>query len=211
MLSRRFPVKSMFMGVVGRPLPHRNFNGKIHLERVSKKRDIQKYTRHTNFCDDALLNSEIVSSEWKKLVASDLQINVAELKQLIFEYYDLDEAVVDRLEFSFKSKIGKNGNDKLVVIEDDGKNINTKKVRKNDDPNLPAVDILIEDIELKVRQKLGDEVEEDASCDSEFMLSAMDRVGVAIQEKYHWVPITQKCYLVMDNAGGHGSNDAIAQ
>ena len=62
-----------------------------------------------------------------------------------------------------------------------------------------------------MRQKLGDEVEEDASCDSEFMLSAMDRVGVAIREKYHWVLITHKIYLVMDNAGGHGSNDAIAQ
>ena len=114
-----------------------------------------------------------------------MQINVAELKQLIIEYYDLEEAVVDRLEFSSKSKIGKNGNNKLVGIEDDGKNINTKKVRKNDDPNLPAVDIIIEDIKLKVRQKLGDEVEDDASCDSEFMLSAMDRVGVAIREKYH--------------------------
>ena len=28
MLSRRFPVKSMFMGVVGRPVPHRQFDGK---------------------------------------------------------------------------------------------------------------------------------------------------------------------------------------
>ena len=54
-------------------------------------------------------------------------------------------------------------------------------------------------------------MEEDASCNSEFMLSAMDRVGVAIREKYHWVLITHKIYLVMDNAGGHGSNDAIAQ
>ena len=36
MLSRRFPVKRMFMAVVGRPLPHRNFDGKIHLERLSK-------------------------------------------------------------------------------------------------------------------------------------------------------------------------------
>ena len=68
----------------------------------------------------------------------------------------------------------------------------------------------MDDIELKVRQKLGDEVEEDASCDSDFMLTAMNRVGKAICEKYYWIPNDQKCYLVMDNAGGHGSNTAIA-
>ena len=37
MLSHRFPIKTMFMGVVARPIPHRQFNGKIILERVPKK------------------------------------------------------------------------------------------------------------------------------------------------------------------------------
>ena len=46
------------------------------------------------------------------MVVSDLQLNVSELKQLIFDYYDLDMAVVDRLELQYKSKIGKNGNEK---------------------------------------------------------------------------------------------------
>ena len=36
MRSRRFPVKSMFMGVVARPRPDKNFDGKVFLERVSK-------------------------------------------------------------------------------------------------------------------------------------------------------------------------------
>ena len=35
MLSIRFPIKTMFMTVVGRPMPHRNFDGKIHIERIS--------------------------------------------------------------------------------------------------------------------------------------------------------------------------------
>ena len=56
---------------------------------------------------------------------------------------------------------------------------------------------------------MGDEVEEDCSCDSEYMLTAMTRVGAAICKAYHWIPITHKCYLVMDNAGGHGTQDAI--
>ena len=52
-------------------------------------------------------------------------------------------------------------------------------------------------------------MEEDASCDIEYMLSTMSRVGTAIRSSYHWIPITQKCYLVMDNAGGHGTNEVI--
>ena len=31
----------------------------------------------------------------------------------------------------------------------------------------------------------------------------------AIRESYSWVPMTQKCYLVMDNTGGHGTDSTI--
>ena len=41
------------------------------------------------------------------------------------------------------------------------------------------------------------------------MLSAMDRIGKAIRNAYHWVNRDQACYIVMDNAGGHGTKDAI--
>ena len=194
---------------MGRPVPHRQFDGKIHLERVSKKRYIQKCTAHTNFCDDALINSEITTGEWKKLVVSDLQLNVRELKQLIFENYDLDMAVLDRLEFQYQSKIGRNGNEKTMIIKDDEHVINMIQRRVQNDPDLPKVSIAIEDIILKVRMKLGDEVEEDASCDSAFMLIAMRRVGAAIRRAYHWMPMHLIIFLVMDNAGGHGTNAAI--
>ena len=36
MRSRRFPIKPIFMGVVGRPRPDKNFDGRIFLERISK-------------------------------------------------------------------------------------------------------------------------------------------------------------------------------
>ena len=39
----------------------------------------------------------------------------------------------------------------------------------------------------------------------------MDRVGASIRAVYHWVPPTQKCYLVMDNAGGHGTEETIEE
>lgn len=67
MLSYRFSVKSMFMGVVGRPVPHRNFDGNIFLGRVSKKKYISKCTtqmgKRIEFC-------------------TDLHISVSELKNI---------------------------------------------------------------------------------------------------------------------------------
>ena len=35
------------------------------------------------------------------------------------------------------------------------------------------------------------------------------RVGKAIREAYHWINPADPCYLVMDNAGGHGTKDCI--
>ena len=37
-LSRRFPVKVMFMGVVAKPLPELGFDGIIFLKRISEKK-----------------------------------------------------------------------------------------------------------------------------------------------------------------------------
>ena len=41
------------------------------------------------------------------------------------------------------------------------------------------------------------------------MLSSMIRVGKAIREKFHWVPMHGKSYLFIDSADGHGTNEAI--
>jgi hypothetical protein len=41
------------------------------------------------------------------------------------------------------------------------------------------------------------------------MLSIMDEVGSAIREKFFWVPKEKTIFLFMDNAGGHGTDDAV--
>ena len=41
------------------------------------------------------------------------------------------------------------------------------------------------------------------------MIPAMDRVGQAIRSTFHWIPPNQTCYLVINNAGGHGTDEAI--
>ena len=42
------------------------------------------------------------------------------------------------------------------------------------------------------------------------MLEAMERVAKAARETFGWVPNEEPMVLVMDNAGGHGTNGAIA-
>lgn len=69
----------------------------------------------------------------------------------------------------------------------------------------------LRDLELFVQQAAGDEVDEDVSCDSTFMLEKILAIGGALREKFHWVPENETIYLFMDNAGGHGTNDVIQQ
>ena len=103
MLSRRYPVKLILMGVVGRPVPHCNFDDKIFLEQVSKRKYVSKCTAHTNLSDDALVNAEIKNCEWRKLVY-DLNLHLSDLKGIFKETYTRNEAIVDKLEFSILPK-----------------------------------------------------------------------------------------------------------
>ena len=75
----------------------------------------------------------------------------------------------------------------------------------------------IDDLELGVRHQRGNKVTKDCSCDSKWMLETMNEVGKAIRDAHHcWVKWDPQCFqesdvahLVMDNAGGHGSNEAV--
>ena len=66
------------------------------------------------------------------------------------------------------------------------------------------------DCEFKVVYKKGEILQEDCSCDSEFMTNHMESIAQAMRESYHWVPLTTTLYLVIDNAGGHGKKECIA-
>ena len=62
---------------------------------------------------------------------------------------------------------------------------------------------------IKVRYCQEDTIETDVTCDSANMLDAMHSVGKSIRNAYHWIPCSEKCYLVMDNAGGYRTDKAI--
>ncbi len=69
--------------------------------------------------------------------------------------------------------------------------------------------LTIEDLSLYQKLVAGMAIQDDTSCNSEFMLGVMPRISAAIHEKITWVLETKMIYLVMDNAGGHGTTEAI--
>lgn len=95
---------SMFMGVVGIPLPHRQFNGKIFLNRVSIRNYIQKYTAYTNFTDNALINDEIILGKWRELIV-DLQITISEIKNMFIQITTWTKLLLIDLSFRFQLKL----------------------------------------------------------------------------------------------------------
>jgi hypothetical protein len=46
------------------------------------------------------------------------------------------------------------------------------------------IPVTLDDVILQVRYKAGDIIEEEISCDSEFMLDVMDRVAKALRDSF---------------------------
>ena len=105
--SRLFAVKSMFMGDVGRQRPDKNFDGRIFLERISKTYTIKKRTANPRFSDEFLINSEIKNGKWRQFYVPDMTCD--DLKKIVGDAYELEDYIIDRLEFSYKKLIGKKG------------------------------------------------------------------------------------------------------
>lgn len=94
---------------------------------MSKCKFIQKCTTHTNFRDDTLVNSKIKIGKGRNIIGY-LHINVSELKNIFVESYNIEDTVVDRLQFSHESNIGEKGNSKIVSIKDDGSYLDAYKI-----------------------------------------------------------------------------------
>ena len=131
-----------------------------------------------------------------------------DLCESITDVYDLTEYISDRLEFHYVSHsngaVRKSKNVKL-------KGTDLFTGHKSTDVRGYMTDVGLQDLHLGVRFKAGDEVVEDVTCDSDYMLRIMPKVGKAIREAYFWVGKDDKIYLVLDSAGGHGTNEAIAK
>ena len=196
MRSRRLPIQSMFMGVVGRPRPDKNFDGHSFLEKISKTYKNYKKTANQRFSDDVLINSEIKSGKWRHFYVPDMICN--DLKKIVGDVYELEDYIIDRLEFSYKWLIGKKGNAKNIRIY-------------NNDESLDDYYFKLSEICLKVRYQEYDIIEKDCFCDSKYMLSTINKVGEEIRQNLHWVPIDELVYLFIDGARGRGTKEAIIE
>ncbi len=48
-------------------------------------------------------------------------------------------------------------------------------------------------------------MEEEFTCNSQFMLETMPTIGAQIRQQMPWIPMQTPIYPILDNAGGHGT------
>ena len=93
------------------------------------------------------------------------------------------------------------------MSEDD---IEILKQKKTENTGIETA-VTPEDIKLSLTMSSGDTLIEDITCNFKFMLDTMPALGEAIRNKMHWVSKDILIYLVMDNAGGHGTVKEIGK
>jgi hypothetical protein len=204
--SRRYPVKVMFLGVVANPQPEHDFDGRIAIERVSQQKIISRSSRNKRFSVDVLVVEAIARGEWREQLITPGML-VDDLLESMKTQYDLDEYVSDRLVIGYHTHTAGGAKKwKTLGVADSLDELGIRTTGTGE-----QAPVLLTDLELFVQQRRGDEVEEDCSCDSLFMLNIIPRIGQRLRDSFHWVAPNEKIYLFMDNAGGHGTNTAIEQ
>ena len=127
------PKLAMIMGVVCRPIESKNFDGRIHLERVSKTIEVRKLTGHQKFWDDVRVNQQIKEGSWKDLHVPGMSLD--EIKFTLQEEYGLDEAVADRIDFVYKTKVLETPKPEMYLLlvqkKDLPMNLNSTKLKQN--------------------------------------------------------------------------------
>jgi hypothetical protein len=209
--SRRFVTKVMFMGVVAPPHPEHDFDGKIFLKRVSKDEYCKKTSYQQNFSDNYHVNQLLRDGEWMETCYLP-DMCPRHLFEAIKDTYDLEDDIVYDLVVSYKTYPTANTNTSKVIRIDrkdkdrvlEGRLIRTKAKGT-------ARQLTLKDLTLHLRLNRGDTYQKDINCDSEFMLSSIREVGKAIRDKFHWVPAWVPIFLFMDNAGGHGTDEAKSE
>ena len=69
----------------------------------------------------------------------------------------------------------------------------------------------VSETSLKARYQEHATVEQGYSCDSEYMLSTVNRVGEAIRQNLRWVPIDELIYLFIDRTGSPWTKETIIE
>ena len=128
----------------------------------------------------------------------------------IAEAYLLDDYIKERIVLSY------------TTHTKTGKTRKVERIHQNEDDDIPIISnnrliingqgiarlLTLDDLTLHVEYHPGDSVENDITCDSKFMLNIIEDIGYSIRDSFHWVDPDVPIHLYMDNAGGHGSDEA---
>ena len=170
--SRRFAKKVMYLAVIACPEDDYNFDGKIYFIRVARTKKLER-VQHSNKLIDELSANDAIHKEWHELV--NLTMSPSDMKDVLNEVYCLTELTYNRLVIRFKDHRGGRGTPKWTEFQGfHGATISPG-------PQAARRPLQIEDLELRVEHKKGDEVPLDASCDSQFMMEHMNPIGEAIR------------------------------
>ena len=145
------------------------------------------------------------------LFESIVLISIIDIITTIGEHYYLEHYIVDKIEVSYTTFIGNGGNTKEVVITQDISGLFILQYRTNVGKNITQISLQLENTHLKVQYQVGDKIERKCTCDSKYMLSAMRCLSEIMRLKYHWVPLSNMLYLVMDNSGVHGTDACVGK
>ena len=207
--SRRYMNKVMFLGIVARPFTRLFLDGKIYLKRISKMVKVKRRSEHKKFVPDGCLNALIREGDWRN--HSQPEQTVGELLDLISEHYGLHEDVQCGIALTYKS-LKRTKQEKITLTYSDEHTLvlegRTIKEKTSVASKATTRNLTIQDLELVVVKNPDDEYEQDCSCDSTFMLGIMEEIGDAIRSYYWFLPFFISIYLMIDNAGGHGTNKA---
>ena len=203
-ISRRHPIKTMFMGVITKPDPQNNFDGKIAMVRLSKQEELGSPSHRYRFSKDHEINQQIKNGDWRELT-NDETYTFAELSMLISLHFQLEEDVEASLCYRYKTYTGparrKKWKTLLAHEKLQGKTFTT--ARGNVRP------LTMRDVHLSIYLPRGTIVEKEVNCDSAFMLATIPLIGEETRRKMPWVAPEEVIYLAMDNAGGHGTTEAV--
>jgi hypothetical protein len=210
--SRRFATKVMFAGVVACPHPEHDFDGKIYLKRVSETVEAKKSVYFKQIVDEYEANT-LLHKSWRGLHLPAIMENmkVFELLNSLIEFdeFCLDEDIREALVLRYCTYPSSTTDKKKWVTMKEDQLLLQPNIRRKQGGALEP--IKVDDIHLFSVRRAGEFFERDVNCDSAWMKVHMIEMGEAIRKAYHWVPFEQEIELIMDNAGGHGTKDCIAE
>jgi hypothetical protein len=205
-ISQSHPIKTMFMGVITQPNEEQNSNGLVSLRRLSRQEILQRETYRYRFHLDHHVNQLIVDGQWRNL-HDDKTYTMDELTHLVANFYELQDDVKGSLCYRYVTHVGAQRRRSFVRIFGH----ETIENKFYIDEEGTQRQLTINEVELSSHLPAGTMVEHEVTCNSAFMLHHVPLIAAEMREKMPWVPPTEPIYLVMDNAGGHGTQEAIEE